>query len=192
MGLMSDDGNESAVPPMLAELVGMPSATAVDEGRPQRRQRPRRARARGRRPRSRRPPDAVRSSRCSRASTRSATRRSRASWPRRRSRSTSRPAADLGVADAVGAGGAKSKIEKIYAPPKGEGAEILSGSTDDVVAGLDQQDQGARAPLARLRKEETAMSASSSSLRSRRARSAKPATSWFRSPRKSAETSRAS
>ena len=29
MGLMSDDGNFSAVPPMLAELVGVPSATSV-------------------------------------------------------------------------------------------------------------------------------------------------------------------
>ncbi len=36
MGLMSDDGNAAAVPPMLAELLGMPHATAVvkvDEGR---------------------------------------------------------------------------------------------------------------------------------------------------------------
>ena len=36
-------------------------------------------------------------------------------------------AADLGLAGQVGAGAAKVKIEKIYTPPKGEGAEILSG-----------------------------------------------------------------
>ncbi len=41
--------------------------------------------------------------------------------------------ADLGLAGEVGAGGAKVKIEKIYSPPKGEGAEMLEGSTDEVV-----------------------------------------------------------
>jgi len=45
-------------------------------------------------------------------------------------------AADLGVADQVGAAAAKVSIEKIYAPPKTEGAEILSGSTDEVVGQL--------------------------------------------------------
>ena len=45
-------------------------------------------------------------------------------------------AADLGVSDAVGTAGAKVKIEKIYQPPRGEGAEILSGSTDEIVGGL--------------------------------------------------------
>ena len=45
-------------------------------------------------------------------------------------------AADLGVADVVGAAGAKVKIEKIYHPPKSDSAEILSGSTDEVVASL--------------------------------------------------------
>ena len=28
------------------------------------------------------------------------------------------------------------KVEKIYFPPKGQGAQILEGSTDEVVAGL--------------------------------------------------------
>jgi len=45
-------------------------------------------------------------------------------------------AADLGVADAVGAGAAKIKIEKIAPPPKGDTAELLEGSTDDIVGGL--------------------------------------------------------
>jgi electron transfer flavoprotein beta subunit len=44
--------------------------------------------------------------------------------------------ADLGLAGQVGAGAAKIKIEKIAPPPKGDRAEILSGSTDEVVAGL--------------------------------------------------------
>jgi electron transfer flavoprotein beta subunit len=45
-------------------------------------------------------------------------------------------AADLGVADQVGAGAAKIKIEKLYSPPKGQGAEMLSGSADEVVGKL--------------------------------------------------------
>jgi electron transfer flavoprotein beta subunit len=41
--------------------------------------------------------------------------------------------ADLGLAGRVGAGAAKVKIEKLYTPPKGQGAEILQGSVDEVV-----------------------------------------------------------
>jgi electron transfer flavoprotein beta subunit len=41
--------------------------------------------------------------------------------------------ADLGLAGQVGAGAAKIKIEKLYTPPKGQGAEMLTGSVDDVV-----------------------------------------------------------
>jgi electron transfer flavoprotein beta subunit len=44
--------------------------------------------------------------------------------------------ADLGLAGQVGAGAAKLKIEKLYTPPRGQGAEILSGSVDDVVGKL--------------------------------------------------------
>ena len=44
--------------------------------------------------------------------------------------------ADLGLAGQVGAGAAKFKIEKLYTPPKGQGAEILSGSVDEVVGKL--------------------------------------------------------
>jgi electron transfer flavoprotein beta subunit len=45
-------------------------------------------------------------------------------------------AADLGVAGQVGSAGAKVKIEQIAPPAKGDTAELLEGSTDDVVAGL--------------------------------------------------------
>ena len=41
--------------------------------------------------------------------------------------------ADLGLAGKVGAGAAKVKIEKLYPPQKGQGAEILQGSVDEVV-----------------------------------------------------------
>ncbi len=45
-------------------------------------------------------------------------------------------AADLGVAGQVGAAAAKVSFQKIASPPKGARAQILSGSTDQVVAGL--------------------------------------------------------
>ena len=45
-------------------------------------------------------------------------------------------AADLGLDGQVGATGAKVKIDRIYSPPKAEGAEILEGGTDEVVSGL--------------------------------------------------------
>jgi len=44
--------------------------------------------------------------------------------------------ADLGLAGQVGAAGAKVKIEKIAPPARGERAEILEGSPDEVAAGL--------------------------------------------------------
>jgi electron transfer flavoprotein beta subunit len=44
--------------------------------------------------------------------------------------------ADLGLEGQVGAGAAKVKIEKLYTPPKGQGAEIVSGSVDEVVGKL--------------------------------------------------------
>ncbi len=45
-------------------------------------------------------------------------------------------AADLGLAGQVGAGAAKIRIEKVYVPPKGDTAEMIEGSTDEVVGKL--------------------------------------------------------
>ncbi|MEN8184631.1 MAG: electron transfer flavoprotein subunit beta/FixA family protein [Myxococcota bacterium] len=44
--------------------------------------------------------------------------------------------ADLGLAGQIGAGAAKVTVRKVYAPPKGEGAQILQGSTDEIVQAL--------------------------------------------------------
>lgn len=44
--------------------------------------------------------------------------------------------ADLGLDGQVGAAAAKVKIEKLYVPPKGQGAEIVAGSADEVVGKL--------------------------------------------------------
>lgn len=47
-----------------------------------------------------------------------------------------RSVADLGLSGQVGAGAVKMKIEKIYVPPKGKGAEMLSGSADEIASRL--------------------------------------------------------
>lgn len=44
--------------------------------------------------------------------------------------------ADLGLDGQIGAAAAKVRIEKLYTPPKGQGAEIISGSVDEVVGKL--------------------------------------------------------
>jgi electron transfer flavoprotein beta subunit len=44
--------------------------------------------------------------------------------------------ADLGLAGQVGAAAAKVRVTKVAPPPKGDRAEILQGSTDQVVAAL--------------------------------------------------------
>jgi electron transfer flavoprotein beta subunit len=41
--------------------------------------------------------------------------------------------ADLGLAGQVGEAAAKVKVEKLYMPARGQGAEMLSGSVDEVV-----------------------------------------------------------
>jgi electron transfer flavoprotein beta subunit len=43
---------------------------------------------------------------------------------------------ELGLAGQVGAEAVKVKIEKIYVPPKGDKAEMLTGSTDEIVGTL--------------------------------------------------------
>ncbi len=47
-----------------------------------------------------------------------------------------RSVADLELSGQVGAAAAKVRIEKVYPPPKGEGAEMVEGSTQDVVGKL--------------------------------------------------------
>jgi electron transfer flavoprotein beta subunit len=135
MGLMSDDGNASAVPPMVAELVGIPSATAVIAAE----------RSDGK-------------VRCDREleggavevvdlptpcllAVQSGLNQVRYASLKGIMAAKKKPidvktAADLGLGDAVGAGAAKVKIEKIYQPTKGDTAEILTGSTAEIVTSL--------------------------------------------------------
>ncbi len=134
-GLMADDGNFAAVPPMVAQLAGLPSTTAamsvsladgtvtvereLEGGALEVVQLPtpclvavqsglnqvRYASLKGIMAAKKKPVDV-------------------------------KTAADLGVGDAVGAGAAKIEIEKVYVPPKGEGAELVEGSADEVAQKL--------------------------------------------------------
>jgi electron transfer flavoprotein beta subunit len=135
MGMMSDDGNFAAVAPMLAELTGMPSTTAamsvsladgsvtvereLEGGALEVVQLP--------------TPCLV--------AVQSGLNQVRYASLKGIMAAKKKPvdvktAADLGVADAVGAGAAKMSIEKVYVPPKGEGAEIVEGSADEVAQKL--------------------------------------------------------
>jgi electron transfer flavoprotein beta subunit len=135
MGLMSDDGNFAAVGPMLAGLLGMPSATAVVKVE----------KANG----------AIRVEReleggeyevtelrkpCVLAVQTGMNQVRYASlkgiMAAKKKPIDVKTAADLGLAGQVGAAAARVKVAKVYTPPKGQGAEILQGSTDQVVAKL--------------------------------------------------------
>ena len=135
MGLMSDDGNASAVPPMLAELMGIPHATAVvkmdSEGSGYRVERELEGGAL----------EVVDLPTPCLIAVQSGINQVRYASLKGIMAAKKKPidvkgAGDLGLAGQVGAAGAKVKIEKIYQPAKGDGAELLEGSTDEVVAGL--------------------------------------------------------
>ncbi|MAI27574.1 MAG: electron transfer flavoprotein subunit beta [Spirochaeta sp.] len=133
-GLMADDGNFSAVPPMLAELLDMPSATSVlatDFG------------------------DSVKVEReleggamevvelpkpCLLAIQTGANQVRYASlkgiMQAKKKPVDVKTAGDLGIGDQVGAGAAKVKVTKIYVPPKSDTAELYEGSTDEIVGQL--------------------------------------------------------
>ena len=133
-GLMADDGNFSAVPPMLGELLDMPSATGVlatEIG------------------------DAVKVEReleggamevvelpkpCLLAIQTGANQVRYASlkgiMQAKKKPVDVKTAADLGIGGQVGAAAAKVKVNKIYVPPKSDTAEIYEGSTDEVVGQL--------------------------------------------------------
>ena len=134
-GLMADDDNYSAVPPMLAELLGVPSATGVvattntDAGMTVERELEGGAY------------EVVELPKPCLAAIQTGANQVRYASLKGIMQAKKKPvdvktAADLGVADAVGAGAAKVKINKIYVPAKGDSAEILEGSTDEIVSKL--------------------------------------------------------
>jgi electron transfer flavoprotein beta subunit len=134
-GMMTDDGNSSAVPPMLAELTDMPSATGVVH--------------------TEITTDSVTADReleggaievvelpmpCVVTMQTGANQVRYASlkgiMQAKKKPVDVKTAGDLGLSGSVGEAAAKVKIDKIYHPPKSATAEILTGSTDEVAAGL--------------------------------------------------------
>lgn len=133
-GLMADDGNWSAVPPMLAELLDVPSATGVvhTEGA--------NGSLRAERELEGGDLEVVELPRPCLAAIQTGANQVRYASLKGIMQAKKKPidvktVADLGVSG-VGASGAKVSVAKIYTPPKGDSAEILSGSTDEIVAGL--------------------------------------------------------
>ncbi len=132
-GFMSDDGNFSAVPAMLAELLDVPSATgvlSVEVGDSLKVERELEGGAL----------EVVELPRPCLAAIQSGANQVRYASLKGIMQAKKKPVdvktmADLGVSDA-GAGGVKAKIEKVYVPAKSDTAEILSGSADEIAGQL--------------------------------------------------------
>lgn len=135
MGLMSDDGNAASVPPMLAQLLDMPSATGVMKVEHQNGSvRVERELEGGALEVVDLPRPCVLAVQTGINQVRYAS--LKGIMAAKKKTIDVKTAADLGVAGQVGAGAAKAQIEKIFVPPKGQGAEMVSGTTDEVVAKL--------------------------------------------------------
>lgn len=135
MGLMADDGNFAAVGPMLAELMGVPSATAVVKAE----------RAEGKVTCEREleggalevvelPTPCLLAVQTGLNQVRYAS--LKGIMAAKKKPIDTKGAGDLGLAGQVGAGAAKIEMEKVYVPPKTAGAEMIEGSTDEVVEKL--------------------------------------------------------
>ena len=134
-GFMSDDGNFASVPPMLAELVGIPSATAAVQVE----------RKDGTLSVSREieggAQEVVELTAPCLVAVQTGINQVRYASLKGIMAAKKKPldvktVADLGLAGQVGASAAKIKVEKIAPPPKGSGAEMLTGSTDQIVSGI--------------------------------------------------------
>lgn len=134
-GLMADDGNFAAVPPMLAQLMDVPSATGVlatemtDGG------------VKVERELEGGSMEVVELSKPCLLAIQTGANQVRYASLKGIMQAKKKPvdvktAADLGLAGKVGAAAAKVKVAKVYVPPKGDSAEILKGSTEEVVRQL--------------------------------------------------------
>jgi electron transfer flavoprotein beta subunit len=135
MGLMSEDGNAASVPPMLAQLLDLPSATGVMSVEHQN------GGVRVERELEGGALEVVDLPRPCVLAVQTGINQVRYASLKGIMAAKKKPidvktAADLGVAGAVGAGNSKTKIEKVYVPPKGTGAEILTGNADEIVGKL--------------------------------------------------------
>jgi len=134
-GLMSDDGNFAAVPPMLAQLAGIPSTTAamsvsVADGTVT----VERELEGGALEVVQLPTPCLVAVQSGLNQVRYAS--LKGIMAAKKKPVAAKTAADLGLGNAVGAGAAKVAIEKVYVPQKGEGAELIEGSADEVAQKL--------------------------------------------------------
>ncbi len=133
-GFMAEDGNFAAVPQMLAELVDMPSATgalSVTQNGAMRVERELEGGA----------IEVVDLPRPCLVTVQSGANQVRYASLKGIMQAKKKPvdtktAADLGVADQVGAAHAKVTVNKVYVPPKSDTAEIIEGGTDEIVGQL--------------------------------------------------------
>ena len=134
-GLMSDDDNYSAIPPMVSELMGLPSATAVlkteNQGSNIRVERELEGGAL----------EVVDLPTPCLIAVQSGSNQVRYASLKGIMQAKKKPidvktAADLGLDGQVGADAAKVKIDKIYVPAKGDSAEMLEGSADEIASKL--------------------------------------------------------
>ncbi len=134
-GFMSDDGNSAAVPPMIAELVGMPHTTAaVSVERSNGKLTVGREIEGGAQEVVELPAPCLVAVQTGLNQVRYAS--LKGIMAAKKKPLDVKTVADLGLSGSVGAAAAKVKISKIAPPPKGDTAELLVGSTDEVVSGL--------------------------------------------------------
>jgi electron transfer flavoprotein beta subunit len=134
-GLMSDDANRSAVPPMVSELVGIPSASGVVSSEVKN------GGMRVERELEGGALEVVDLPRPCLLSIQTGANQVRYASLKGIMQAKKKPVdvksvEDLGLGGQVGTSGAKVKVEKIYRPPKGDSAEIVEGSTDEIVGKL--------------------------------------------------------
>ena len=135
MGMMSEDGNFAAVPPMLAEVVGIPHTTAASKiERSDGKLTVEREIEGGAR-------EVVELQTPCLVAVQSGLNQVRYASLKGIMAAKKKPldvktVADLGLGGQVGAGAAKIKIEKIAPPPKGDRAEILEGSPGEIASSL--------------------------------------------------------
>ena len=134
-GLMSDDANRSAVPPMVSELVGIPSASGVVSSEVKN------GSMRVERELEGGALEVVDLPRPCLLSIQTGANQVRYASLKGIMQAKKKPVdvksvEDLGLGGQVGTSGAKVKVEKIYRPPKGDSAEIVEGSTDEIVGKL--------------------------------------------------------
>jgi electron transfer flavoprotein beta subunit len=134
-GFMADDGNGASIPPMVAELLDIPSATGVlamnTDGDTIKAERELEGGAL----------EVVEMPKPCLIAIQSGANQVRYASLKGIMQAKKKPVdvktlADLGLAGGVGGANNKTAIKKIYVPKKGDSAEILKGSTDEIVAQL--------------------------------------------------------